>query len=97
VQEIRFSQLSRPKQTVIRLCQRANYGSIQNVEVVNGDVCFNTPPEVLLDIKLDSEVTPRSELHLTDFALPIESFRLVAQIDLLTNGVVSSRPTAGRN
>jgi hypothetical protein len=88
VQEIRFSQLSRPKQTLIRLCQRVNYGSILNVEVADGDVCFDTPPEVLLDVKLDSEVTPRSELDLTDFALPVETCRLLAQIDFLTNGVV---------
>jgi len=88
VQEIRFSRLSSPRQTLIRLCQRVNYGSVLNVKVVNGDVCFDTPPEVLVDVKLDSEVTPRTELHLTDFALPVETCRLLAQIDSLTNGVV---------
>jgi hypothetical protein len=88
VQEIRFSQLSQPRQTLIRLCQRVNYGSILNVQVTDGDVCFDTSPEVLVDIKLDDDVKRRQELDLMDFALPVESCRLLAQIDFLTNGVV---------
>ena len=88
MQEKRFSQLSRPSQTLIRLCQQVNYGSILNVRVSAGEVCFDTPPEVLIDIKLDGDVTPRSELDLADFALPVESCRLLEQIDSLANGVV---------
>jgi hypothetical protein len=85
---IRFSHLSKPRQVLIRLCQRVNYGSILNVPVADGDVCFETPPEVIVDVKLDGDVTQRHELDLTDFALPIESCRLLAQIDSLKNGVL---------
>jgi hypothetical protein len=58
------------------------------VQVCGGDVGFDTPPEVIVDIKLDGDVTPRSELDLTDFALPVETCRLLAHIEALANGVV---------
>jgi hypothetical protein len=88
LQKTRFSQLSKPRQALIRLCQRVNYGSILNVRVAEGEVRFDTPPEVLFDVKLDGEFTPRRELDLADFGLPVESRRLLEQIDFLTNGVV---------
>jgi hypothetical protein len=86
--EKRFSELSKPRQTLIRLCQRVNYGSILNVQVSDGDLSFDNPPEVLVDVKLDGEVSPRHELGLTDFALPAETCRLLAMIGALANGVV---------
>ena len=88
MQMTNFSQLSQPRQVLIRLCQRVNYGSILNVQVTDGDVCFDAPPEVVFDVKLDAEVTRRHELDLTDFVLPVESCRLLAEIDSLKNGVV---------
>ena len=85
---LRFSQLSASRQVLVRLSQRVNYGSILSVQVADGDVCFHTPPKVIFDVKLDADVTQRHELGLTDFALPAESCRLLAQIDSLKNGVV---------
>jgi hypothetical protein len=73
---------------MIRLCQRVNYGSILNLQVTDGDVCSDVPGEVLFDVKLDGVFTPRPELELTDFALPVETCRLLAQLDLLMDGVV---------
>ena len=54
--------------------------------MTDGDVCFDAPHEVIVDIKLDGDVTQRHELDLTDFALPVESCRLLAQIDSVRNG-----------
>jgi hypothetical protein len=88
MQTTSFLQLSKPRQFLIRLCQRVNYGSILNVQVTDGDVCFDAPHEVIVDIKLDGDVTQRHELDLTDFALPVESCRLLAQIDSVRNGVI---------
>ena len=83
-----FLHLSKPRQDLIRLCQRVNYGSILNVQVIDGDVCLEALADVIVDVKLDGEVTQRHELGLTDFALPVESYRLLAQIDSLKNGVL---------
>ena len=84
----RLSQLSRPRQALVRLCQYVNYGSILDVQVSNGDVCLDRPPEVVVDVKLDDDVMRRHELTLPDFALPAETCRLLAQIDSLNNGVI---------
>ncbi len=83
-----FLQLSKPRQVLIRLCQRVNYGSILNVQLIDGDVCFAALPDVVFDVKLDGDVTQRPELDLSDFALPVESCRLLAQIDSIKNGVI---------
>ncbi len=83
-----FLQLSKPRQALIRLCQRVNYGSILNLQVTDGDVCFDAPPDIVVDVKLDGDIAERPELNLTDFALPVESRRLLAQIDSLKNGVI---------
>jgi len=61
----------------MRLCQRVNYGSILNLRVVDGDVCFESPPEIIVEVKLDGDITQRHELDLTDFVLPVESCRLL--------------------
>lgn len=84
----RFLQLSRPRQILIRLCQRVNFGSILNLLVADGEVVFGVPPQVVLDLKLDAHLPQRPELDLSDFALCAESCQLLAQIDLLTNGVI---------
>ena len=88
MQPTTFLQLSKPCQALIRLCQRVNYGSILNLQVTDGDVCFDARPEVIVDVKLDADIKQRHELDLTDFALPAESCRLLAEIDSLKNGVV---------
>ena len=88
MQTTSYSQISRPRQALIRLCQRVNYGSILNLQVMNGDVSFDVPPEVVLDIKLDADFKQRPELDLSDFVLSVESCRLLAQIDSLKNGVI---------
>jgi hypothetical protein len=88
MQTTRFSQLSRARQILIRTCQRVNYGSILNVQVTDGDVRFDISPDVVLDIRLDGDVSRRTELDLSDFVLPAESCRLLALISSLKNGVV---------
>ncbi len=88
MQKTSFLQLSNPRRSLIRLCQRVNYGSILNLLVADSEVLFGAPPEVVLDLKLDADLPQRPELDLSDFALCAESCRLLSQIDLLKNGVI---------
>ena len=83
-----FSQLSRPRQILIRLRQRVNYGSILNLQLADGEVSLGVPPEIIPHLKLDADLLQRLELDLSDFALCAESCRLLAHIDLLKNGVI---------
>ena len=83
-----FLQLSKPRQDLIRLCQRVSYGSILNLQVTEGDITFGVPPEVVLDLVLDANLKQRPELDLSDFVLTVEHCRLLAQIDSLRNGII---------
>ena|ERR1700722_10371385 len=84
----KFSQLSLSRQTLIRVMQSVNYGSILTLTVVRGELTFDPQPEVLVDIRLDEEVCPRAEMNLGDFSLGVEVRRLLAQIDALQNGSI---------
>jgi hypothetical protein len=88
MQEIRFSQLSKPRQVLIRTCQRVNHGAILNITVTNGELVLDQPPVVVLDFQLANDAVDRRELDLTDFILPAESCRLLAQIDSLDEALL---------
>jgi hypothetical protein len=88
VSEKRFSQLSKPGQVLIRLCQYVNFGSILNLKVADGDIVFEHPPEIIVDVRLDGDVPQRPEFALPDFVLASEACRLLAQIESLKTGLV---------
>jgi hypothetical protein len=88
VRENRFSQLSRPGQGLVRLCQYVNFGSILNVKVAGGEVILAPPPELIIDVRLDCDVPQRSELALPDFVLSGETRRLLSQIECLKTGLI---------
>ena len=84
----RLSRLSLPRQALVRVMQSVNYGSISNLTVLDGELSFDPASEVLVDIRLDEEVGPRTELEIPDFALCAEVCRLLAQIDAVTDGTI---------
>jgi hypothetical protein len=73
---------------LVRLCQRLNFGQIQNVLVKGGDPAFDPHPVVLIDERLDVTEEPRQETALTDFALAAEQCRLMARLDEIGNGTI---------
>jgi len=82
----RFTQLSAPRQALVRLFQSVNFGHILNVAIENGDPVFHPEPSVMLDVKLDADEGERQESDLPDFALRDEVRRLMARLDQLKNG-----------
>ena len=85
---LRFSQLSPPRQMLVRLCQSVNFGQICGLEVRDSDPVFSPPPQVLVDVKLDSDEELRAEINLTDFVLPSEVCRLMYRLDKLKNATI---------
>lgn len=85
---LRFSQISAPRQVLVRLCQSVNFGQICSLEVRDSDPVFNPPPQVLVDVKLDSDEELRPEINLIDFALPAEVCRLLDRLDKLKNATI---------
>ncbi len=84
-----FLQLSAPKQALVRLCQRINYGRIEDLELRRGEPVFNPAPQVFLDVRLDTEDAARPEQRLSDFALPEEICRLMVRLDEIGDGTIA--------
>jgi hypothetical protein len=53
-----------------------------------GEPDFGEETEILLDLKLDADCSPRPELNLQDFILSAELLRLFRQFDSIGDGVV---------
>ncbi len=84
----RFSQLSAPRQVLVRLLQSVNFGHVDGLEVRGGEPVFSPAPTVLVEVKLDSESEPRQETNLADFELRGEVTRLMEQLDELGNASI---------
>ncbi|HLN02063.1 MAG TPA: hypothetical protein VK335_22425 [Bryobacteraceae bacterium] len=82
----RFTQLSAPRQALVRLFQSVNFGHVLGIAIQNGDPVFHPKPIVLLDVKLDVDEGERQEADLPDFTLRDEVLRLMARLDQLKNG-----------
>jgi hypothetical protein len=85
---LNFSQLSTSRKALVRLCQTIAFGSILDLRIVDGDVIFDPPPVVLVDIRLDEEISGRLESELTDFSLCTEVRRLLTAIDTIESGTI---------
>jgi hypothetical protein len=85
---IRFSDLSPARQTLVRLCQSINFGSIENLRVEHAEPVFDPPPLVLKDVKLDGDEGPRPESALADFVVSAEVVRLTCRLDELKSGII---------
>ena len=85
-----FLQLSESRQTLVRLCQRVNFGQIHDLSVRDGQSILQCPaPAVFVDIRLDVEATAREEISVADFSLGAEVTRLMALLDKVEDGKVS--------
>ena len=83
---VMLSEISAPRQALVRLCQSVDYGQIIGLQIRDREPVFNPPPTVLLDVKLDADCGPRREAALDDFALREEVHRLLDRFDRIENG-----------
>lgn len=85
----RFSELSGPRQALVRLCQSINHGHIEALRITDGEPTFTPAPTVLVDVKLDQDEGPRPEVELRDFELCGELRRLMNRIEGIKDGKVA--------
>jgi hypothetical protein len=83
VQIRRFSQLSAPRQALVRLCQSINFGQIRGLVVQNSEPIFNPSPTVLIDLLLEVAQEARQEIELSDFVLCDEVCKFLGRLDTL--------------
>jgi hypothetical protein len=86
--ELRFSELSGPRQILIRQCQRMGFGKILRLDIHDCEPVFGAGTEVLLDVKLDSAETRRHEQDLADFVLCAAVSRFLEHLDSIRDGSV---------
>lgn len=85
---VRLSELSPPRQLLVRLCQAINFGSLHGLTIQDGEPIFSPPPIVALELKLDSDDERRPEVDLDDFQVRDEFHRLLNWIDRFRNGMI---------
>jgi hypothetical protein len=82
----KLSELSAPRQALVRLCQSIDYGQIIELRVRDCEPVFNPAPTVRLEVQLDADCNARPECLLDDFTLRDEVCRLLDRIDALEEG-----------
>lgn len=86
--ELRFSDLSVPRQAFLRRCQRIGFGRIESLEVRDSEPVFGSQTQAFIDLKLDRDEHSRLEQDLGDFVVRVEIQRLFSKLDAIRNGVV---------
>ena len=86
--QLRFSQLSSPRQALLRQCQQIGFGEILWFLVRDCEPVFTPDTEIILDVKLDKDDCPRPEYDLADFDFRRQVVQLFARMDSIGNGVV---------
>ena len=67
--QLRLSTQSALRQTFVRKCQFMGNGHIVRLVVREAQPVFAEHTEVLVDLKLDADESPRAEQHLVDYVL----------------------------
>jgi hypothetical protein len=84
---VRLSDLTAPRQALVRLCQTIDHGQILDLHIAaDGEPSFSPEPQVIFEVKLDGDRSPRLEAQLGDFALCNEVLRLLDRIDHIRTG-----------
>jgi hypothetical protein len=86
--QLRFSELSAPRQEFIRQCQRMGFGRIESLDVSDCEPVFGPQTRSLVDVKLDTDEVARPESDLSDFVLCAEILRLFSKLDALRIGTI---------
>ena len=93
--QTRFSDLSAPRQALIRLFQTMNFGYIENLHVRDHQPIYLPAPDVLVDVKLDHDEGPRPEMELDDFEVAGEVSRLLVRLDAMKDGRIDKIEVRG--
>ena len=86
--QLRLSTQSSLRQTFVRECQLMGHGQIIDLVVREAQPVFAEHTEVLVDLKLDGDESPRAEQHLEDYVLCAELVRLFGALDEIRDGVI---------
>jgi hypothetical protein len=69
--------------------QRLNFGTIENLQIVDCEPALSTMPRVVREIKFPGDNGPRPELDLDDFPLKPQLVDFFAFLDELRHGTIT--------
>jgi hypothetical protein len=82
------ASLSAPRQRLLELFQRLNFGRVEGLAVRAGEPVLAPPPRVVRDVKFGGENGPRAEFGAGDFRLKAQAAELFAYLDDLRDGTI---------
>ncbi len=82
------SSVPLPRQRLIELMQRVNFGRIDGLVVTDSQPVLDPPPQITREIKLGGENGARPEAEIGDFALKSQVIELFDFFEQLRNGVI---------
>jgi hypothetical protein len=85
---VRLSELSLPRQKLVRLFQTINFGELWGLQIREREPAFEPQPVLLADVKFDGVWLPRPELELPDFVLRDEVITFMNHLDRLVNTTI---------
>ena len=65
---------------------RKNFGYIEDLDIRGGEPVLAPAPNVVIEVKLDTDDNGRSESTLADYELRSEVVRLMGQLDIVRDG-----------
>ena len=75
------SSLCEPRQHLVQLMQKVNFGRIEHLVVRDGQPVLSPSPRVVREVKFGGENGPRPETSLEDFVLKDEVVELFRYMD----------------
>lgn len=85
---IKTSALAGPQHRLLELMQRLNFGRIEGLRIREGLPDFDSPPQIVREIKIGGENGPRAECGSSDFALKAQVVELFSHLGALNDGHV---------
>ncbi len=84
----RKQSLTTAKRRLLEIAQRVHFGRIMELQIHNGEPCFQTPPLIERDHKFGLKSGARREVSLDDFAMKKVWVELFDQFNELGEGLV---------
>jgi hypothetical protein len=82
------TEVSQPRQRLIREMQRINFGHIKGLAIENGDPVFMSSTQSILNMKFGLENGCRPEVNNDDFTLKKKVCELFDAFEALKNGTI---------
>ena len=83
---VNSSSLSPARLRLVRVMQWINFGRIENLQIREGDPCFEPRPRVIRTILLGADNSPRCEIRVSHFVLKKQVTELFGVFDRVSNG-----------